>query len=83
MSLSASSVDMEIRVWIGDATDEEPTYCTVMEAAKIALDAADIEIPYHHLQLFIENVQDRVWEKAAGLRKLASLVGGRGRPTGD
>jgi len=62
--LGASSVDMFVRVWIGDARDEKPVFFKVMEESKMALDAAGIEIPYHHLQLFIENVEDRVWEKA-------------------
>ncbi|MBN1221943.1 MAG: mechanosensitive ion channel [Candidatus Aminicenantes bacterium] len=68
--LGSSSVDMFIRVWIDDAKDEKPIFYRVMEESKMALDAAGIEIPYHHLQLFIENVEDRVWEKA---RKWAGL----------
>ena len=36
-----------------------------MEAAKLALDEAGIEIPYPHFQLFLENVEDRVWQKLA------------------
>lgn len=62
--LGASSVDMIVRVWIGDAKDEKPVFYRVMEQSKLALDAAGIEIPYPHLQLFVENVEDRVWEKA-------------------
>jgi small conductance mechanosensitive channel len=65
--LGASSVDMEVRVWIHDAGDEKPIYYAVMEASKLALDEANIEIPYHHLQLFVENIEDRVWESAARL----------------
>jgi small conductance mechanosensitive channel len=63
--LGSSSVDMIVRVWIADAKDERPVFFKVMETSKLALDAAAIEIPYHHLQLFIENVEDRVWEKAS------------------
>jgi len=70
--LGASSVDMFVRVWIGDAKDEKPVFFKVMEESKLALDAAGIEIPYHHLQLFIENVEDRVWEKAMQLSPHAS-----------
>lgn len=62
--MGASSVDMLVRVWIGDAKDEKPVFFNVMEQSKLALDAAGIEIPYPHLQLFVENVEDRVWEKA-------------------
>jgi len=70
--LGASSVDMFVRVWIGDAKDEKPVFFKVMEESKLALDAAGIEIPYHHLQLFIENIEDRVWEKAMRLSPHAS-----------
>ena len=60
MELGDSSVNLSLRVWIERATDEEPVYSAVMEAAKLALDKAGIEIPYPHLQLFLENVEDRV-----------------------
>jgi small conductance mechanosensitive channel len=63
--LGSSSVDMDVRVWIEDAAHEQPVYFRVMEASKLALDQAGIEIPYHHLQLFIENVQESVLSQAA------------------
>jgi small conductance mechanosensitive channel len=63
--LGASSVNMSVRVWIDDASREKPVYFRVMEASKLALDAAGIEIPYPHLQLFLENVDQRVWRQAA------------------
>jgi len=66
--LGASSVDMDLRVWIDAATDEQPVFFRVMEASKLALDAAGIEIPYPHLQLFVENVEDRVWTRLAETR---------------
>lgn len=62
--LGASSVDLEVRVWIEDAPNQESIESGVVEAAKIALDKAGIEIPFPHLQLFVENVEDRVWERA-------------------
>jgi len=36
-----------------------------MEASKLALDAAGIQIPYPHLQLFVEDIDPRVWQQAA------------------
>jgi small conductance mechanosensitive channel len=66
--LGSSSVDLIVRVWIEDARDEKKVFYTVIEESKLALDEAGIEIPYHHLQLFIENIEDRVWEKARQLR---------------
>jgi small-conductance mechanosensitive channel len=68
VDLGSSSVDLHIRVWIADAGREKPVFAAVIEAAKLALDAAGIEIPYPHLQLFVEQVEQRVWEKAAKLR---------------
>ena len=68
--LAASSVNMNVRVWIDDAAQEKPVHFRVMEASKLALDAAGIEIPYHHLQLFLENVDERVWRQAAALAEL-------------
>ena len=67
--LGDSSVDMELRVWIAEANIEDPTFAAVMEAAKLALDDAGIEIPFPHMQLFIEQVEDRVWEKVRQLEK--------------
>lgn len=63
----ASSVDLLVRVWIGDAADERPVFFHTLETCKLALDEAGIEIPFHHLQLFIEDVRERVWESARGL----------------
>ena len=63
--LGDSSVDLLVRVWIDDAADRPKTAFAVVEASKVALDAAGIEIPFPHLQLFLENVEDRVWDRLA------------------
>jgi small conductance mechanosensitive channel len=73
--LGASSVDLLVRVWIEDAAQEMPVYFAVMEASKRALDAAGIQIPFHHLQLFVDQVEDRVWESAARLPRLREAQG--------
>ena len=65
--LGSSSINLDVRVWIREASREQAVYFRVIEASKLALDAAGIEIPYPHLQLFIENVEDRVWEKAVNM----------------
>ncbi len=70
--LGASGVDLEVRVWIHDAVCEPEVHAQVTEASKLALDRAGIEIPYHHLQLFVENVSERVWEDAAAKLALAA-----------
>jgi small-conductance mechanosensitive channel len=61
--LGDSSVDLSVRVWVADAEAEMPTREAVVEACKVALDRAGIEIPFPHLQLFVDDVKDRVWER--------------------
>ncbi len=63
--LGASCVNLKVRVWIDEADREQPVYHRVMEASKLALDAAGIQIPYPHLQLFVEDVDRRIWDQAA------------------
>lgn len=61
--LGDSSVNLTVRVWIGSASEEIPVRFRVVEACKVALDEAGIEIPFPHLQLFVEDVADRVWKR--------------------
>lgn len=75
--LGGSSVNLQVRVWIGDASVEQPVYYRTMEATKLALDAAGIQIPYPHLQLFVENVEERVWKDLARLPALTGPGNGR------
>lgn len=42
-----------------------------MEASKVAPDAAGIQIPYPHLQLFVEDVDPRVWQQAGNFAALS------------
>ena len=60
VSLGSSSVDLALRVWIGDARQEPAVMAGYIEKAKRALDAAGIQIPYPHLQLFIDGIEDSV-----------------------
>lgn len=71
VGLGNSSVDLRLRVWIDDAAHEQPVFFRVVEAAKGALDAAGIEIPFPHLQLFVEDIRERVWQ---GLSRIPSLA---------
>lgn len=75
--LGASSVDLDVRVWVADAAQEKTVFSAVVEAAKKALDGAGIEIPFPHLQLFFDGLSDEVIDKTA--RKLPALVHGGGR----
>ena len=49
----------------------KPQPDVVVEASKLALDAAGIQIPFPHLQLFIDDVEERVIRKVVQLRPLA------------
>lgn len=66
--LGDSNVNLEVRVWVQDAANERATFVRTLEACKTSLDEAHIEIPFPHLQLFVEDVKESVWEGAAGLR---------------
>ncbi len=76
-SCGSSSVDLKVRVWIHDSSIEQPVFFRALEASKLALDEAGIEIPFPHLQLFLEKIEDRVWERAQRFPPLASLGGDR------
>lgn len=71
-ALGGSSVDLVVRVWVTDARQEMPTFNAVMEASKLALDAADIQIPYPHLQLFVDDVEERFLKKVATIPRLVA-----------
>ncbi len=73
MKLGDSSVDLNIRVWVESASEEKPVFFRVIEASKAALDEAGIEIPFPHLQLFLDTVSEKVWKDAQTL----SNIGGR------
>jgi small conductance mechanosensitive channel len=63
----SSSVDLNLRVWIENAAERQSVYFTAMEAGKRALDAAGIQIPFPHLQLFWDDIEPRVVEKLGNL----------------
>ncbi len=75
-ALGNSSVDLQARVWIADAEHERPVSFAVLEACKVALDEAGIEIPFPHLQLFVEDIRERALQGLAGL---PGMAGGGGR----
>jgi small conductance mechanosensitive channel len=72
-ALGDSSVNLSVRVWIDDGEYRRPVYSSILESSKAALDRAGIQIPFPHLQLFVDDVQDRVWK---GLSSAAGLPGG-------
>jgi small conductance mechanosensitive channel len=70
-SLGDSSVNLLVRAWIENGDAMQPKTFAIVEASKLALDAAGIQIPFPHLQLFVDDVEERVIRKVAPLRSLA------------
>jgi small conductance mechanosensitive channel len=68
VACGSSSVDLRLRIWIEDAAQRQPVHFAAMEAGKRALDAAGIQIPFPHLQLFWDDVEPRVIDKLSALR---------------
>ncbi len=52
-----SSINLQLRFWIEDESIEHRIGYEMMEKSKKALDAAGIEIPFPHLQLFLEDTK--------------------------
>ena len=52
--LGDSSVNLELRFWTEDPVLRFPLFWDYVEKCKKALDAANIEIPFPHRQLFLE-----------------------------
>lgn len=50
-----SSVNLLLRIWTRDEAGEKDVFFDYVEKAKKALDAANIEIPFPHMQLLLEN----------------------------
>lgn len=75
-SLGDSSVNLLVRVWIDDVAQERPIFFRILEASKVALDQAGIEIPYPHLQLFVEDIREPALGKVAALPAMARAGGG-------
>jgi len=67
--LGGSSVNLKVRVWIKTADAKRSMYFALTEASKLALDEVGIEIPFPHLQLFLDTVEDRVWDGAKALTR--------------
>ncbi len=63
ISLGDSSVNLQLRFWIRNASEQFIFVFEYTEKCKKALDKAGIEIPYPHLQLFLE--QTKAIEKLA------------------
>jgi small conductance mechanosensitive channel len=72
IELGGSSVNLMARVWISDSALEKPVGQAVLEASKVALDEAGIEIPFPHLQLFVEDVREPALNGLGSLPRFAA-----------
>lgn len=54
-NLGDSSVNMQLRFWIQNSIDQFPMMWEYTEKVKKALDKAGIQIPFPHLQMFLED----------------------------
>ncbi len=70
--LGDSSVNLLLRVWVDNGDQKPAIRAAVLELAKTALDKAGIQIPFPHLQLFVDNVEDRVWQDLSRLPGFAA-----------
>jgi small conductance mechanosensitive channel len=64
MALDSSSINLELRFWTDDFSAEDPLVSQILEISKEALDQAGIEIPFPHLQLFIDEIRDTAVRQA-------------------
>ena len=55
--MAASSVNMKLRFYIRDASDELAVKWQYTEKVRETLREADIEIPFPHLQLFVDEAK--------------------------
>ena len=76
--LGDSSVNLLVRGWIDEAGTLKSVHARLVEACKLALDGAGIEIPFPHLQLFMDTVEDQVIQQAARIPRLASEGASKG-----
>lgn len=56
-SLGDSSINLEMRFWIEDSTMKFVLMWEYIEKVKASLDRAGIEIPFPHMQLFVEETE--------------------------
>ncbi len=71
--MNESSVDMELHLHLKDASKAVATRFEYTEAIRKALGKAGIEIPFPHLQLFVDG--------ADGLKEFGAVLGTRNRET--
>jgi small conductance mechanosensitive channel len=55
--LNDSSVDLQLRLWLDDPGRSRPLKWEYTERIRKALARADIEIPFPHLQLFVDEAK--------------------------
>ena len=54
--IANSSINLEVMVWLKDSHKEVPIGYDLRQKVKLALDKANIEIPFPHHQIFIDDI---------------------------
>ena len=54
--IADSSINLEVMVWLKDSRKEIPISYDLRQKVKLALDKADIQIPFPHRQIFIDDI---------------------------
>lgn len=72
-ALDASSVNLMLRFWVENPMDQYPFMFEYMEKAKKKLDEAGIQIPFPHLQLFVEETDGIRYMADKRLNSLSAL----------
>lgn len=70
--LGASTVDLLVFAWIADAAEEKPSFFALLEAIKLALDRAGVEMPCPQLDLTLRAISQQA---LAQLPKSAMTTG--------
>ena len=76
-SCGDSSVNLLLRFWIEDETIEFIIRFEYLEKAKNALDAAGIQIPFPHMQLFLEQTPAAAALASGGASAAGPMMGAR------
>lgn len=77
--LNDSSVDMSLRVYLKNPKEEVPVRLEYIEKVREALREADIEIPFPHLQLFVDEA--KAFEQSFLMQPRLPLSNGTSAPS--
>lgn len=74
--LGTSTLDLLVFAWIADAANEKPHFFSLLEAVKLALDKAGIEMPFPQLDLTVRSISQQVLSQIALPEQRSALTSG-------